>query len=145
MPVTFYHNVKKFIRDVQRSDVARRKKWFIGGSFISVLFILILWVIYVNIGFPAVEPSIPAIEKNIQTQTEQNSADESMFQIFERGIKNISNDFKKQYDVFKEHIEKGIGSLRSGLERKNTMYIQGARLNFVLDGLDPIPSTHLPQ
>lgn len=143
MSVSLYHNVKKFIRDIQRSDEVRRKKWFIGGSIVSVLFILLLWVVYISIDFPTIEPPISEVQKN--AQIEEKKTTESMFDVFGRGIKNISDDLKKQYNTFKESIGKNFSSFKSGVQEKNTMYIQGARLNFVLDGLDPIPPTPLPQ
>jgi len=142
MSVSLYHNAKKFIRDIQRSDEVRRKKWFIGGSIVSVLFILLLWVVYVSIDFPRIEPPVSEIQKN--AQTEEKKTNESVFNVFGRGIKNISDDFKTQYNTFKESIGKNFSSFKGDVQEKNTMYIQGARLNFVFDKLDPIPPTRLP-
>ncbi|MEW6616954.1 MAG: hypothetical protein AB1333_00870 [Patescibacteria group bacterium] len=142
MSASFYHNIKKFIRDIQRSDEARRKKWFIGGSVVSVFFVLLLWGVYVSIDFPKIEPPISEVQKN--AQIEEKKTNESIFDVFGRGIKNISNDFKKQYNTFRMYVEKSFGSLKGGVQEKNIMYIQGARINFVFDNLDPIPPTHLP-
>lgn len=142
MLASFYHKIKKFIRNIQRSDETRRRKWFIGGSVVSVFFVLLLWVVYVNIDFPKIESPTSEAWENIKI--EEKKTDESIFDVFGRGIKNISDDFKKQYNIFKESIGKNFSSLKGDSQEKNTMYIQGARLNFVFDNLDPIPSTRLP-
>jgi|GEM_PF-2104361 len=142
MSASFYQKIKKFVRDIQRSDEARRKKWFIGGSVVSVFFILLLWGVYVSIDLPKIEPPASETQKNVQL--EKKKTDESMFDIFGKGIKNISDDLKKQYNTFRTYVEKSFGSLKGGVQEKNIMYIQGARINFVFDNLDPIPPTHLP-
>jgi hypothetical protein len=138
---TLYRDGKKFVRDIQRSDETRRKKWFIGGSIVSVCFILLLWAIYVSIALPKTSPpegTSPKQENNIKDDQP------SVFEIFERGITNISNDFKKRFGGFRGAIEKNFRSAKGSVEEKNTSHIQGARLNFVFDNIEPIPPTRLP-
>ncbi len=138
---TFYHNGKRFIRDIQRSDAPRRKKWFIGGSVVSMCIVLLLWVVYLSIEVPTITPPENPTQK---TEEIKNTDTESIFNIFGRGITNITDDFKKRFNEFKGAIEKNFTSMKGAVKEKNTTYIQGARLNFVLDDLEPIPPTHLP-
>ena len=141
--ITLYHNGKKFIREIQRSDAPRRKKWFIGGSVVSISIILLLWIFYLSVEIPLITPpenTMPKQEKQIKT----NDNEDSIFKTLERGIINISDDFKKRFGEFKNAIEKNFTSMKKVGEEKNTTYIQGARLNFVFDDLEPIPPTRLP-
>lgn len=64
----------KFIEKIQNSDEAAKKRWLIGASVVSMVFIITLWLAY--IGF---------IIKPMDFQKSPNSADE-FWPIFKNGL-----------------------------------------------------------
>lgn len=95
--------IKRFLKELQRSNNSRKKRWLIGTTIFSMLFVLGLWFVYINtVGIPSLVP-----ENVRQAQTPEDST-ESVWQIFKRGLNKIFKDVEEQLKISKELIEKQL-------------------------------------
>jgi len=138
---------KQFIRKLQRSDEKTKKQWFLGTTSVIMVLVLLLWVVYLNLTIPSVagpviSTSTPSLA--FKPELKRENVEPSIFETFAKGVSVIGNDLKQKYEVFSEAVTKSLNSLKSKFEKKNSMSIQGANLNFTFQGLDKIPPTPLP-
>ena len=91
---------KRYIQKLQRSDESTKKRWLIGGTAGVMLFLIVLWVAYLEVSLPSVaeigEVSVPLPEQE----------NETFFSVFVRGIGVVGAQFKAR-------VENAISTLRN--------------------------------
>lgn len=97
--------IRSFLHELQRSDRVRKKRWLFGLTATAMILVIILWAVYINnVGLPALESS--SASKQQIKKTEENNL--STWEIFQRGLKEIFSDAKKQFEMSKKMIEEQI-------------------------------------
>lgn len=113
--------MRNFFEKIRNSEEATRKKWmWILVSF-SMILIIGLWAVYINHNIE----SLGGAKKEIAEESKEQKP--SFWEIFQNGLKMLTQEFKKSSQKTKD------------------ISIQGANLNFILDGLDEIERQGLPQ
>src|SRR3989338_2528110 len=49
----FLESVRRFIVNLQRADIERRRRWLVASSAVSMVFVLVLWILYINTVIPS--------------------------------------------------------------------------------------------
>lgn len=89
---------RKFLRELQRSDKTRKKRWLIAFTAFSMIVVLALWLVYINVlGIPSTVVKTPAPKA-------ENSL-ESVWGTFKRGLSEIFSNVKSQLETSKNLIE----------------------------------------
>lgn len=138
---------KQFVRDIRRSNEETRRRWFFGSTAVAMLVIFLLWAAYLNISIPSVQgPAVASstIPTTFKPDTANEPAKPSFFETLGKGFAIVGNDLKQKYDSFSESVTNTLQSLKSRLEKKNDISIQGANINFAFQGLEKVPPTPLP-
>lgn len=137
-----YSHSRKFIKRLQKSDDVIKKRWFVGGSVVSMIFVIALWLLSMQINTPTLVAKEESQKPKTTAKTEE--AQDSIFGTFENGIYNIAEDLKTKYVSFKEQIGDGVGSFKSKIEKTNDMSIKNTEVKFEPQHLEQIPPTLLP-
>lgn len=109
-----------FLKTLRRSDEATKKKWVYIVSGISSVFILFLWVAYLNLTLPSLPPPPDNILPSTSVLPTPSSGSDSFFSVLGRGFKNITGEigtgFKNIGDTFGSTFKtftKKIGTLNT--------------------------------
>lgn len=95
--------IRRFLKELQRSDNVRKKRWLIGATVFSMLVVLILWFVYINsVGVPSLIP------ESARQKQQLESEDESTWQIFKRGLGEVFEDAKDQFETSRKLIEEQL-------------------------------------
>lgn len=102
-------SVQKKIKGIQRSSQATKKVWLFILSAVSMSFVLIVWLIYLNASMPKIV-------------TEESDAPEavfkpSVFSVFSRGLSVVSREVADKVIGLKNEIQKATGFISQ--ESKN--------------------------
>jgi hypothetical protein len=107
----FLEKIRRFLRTLQRSDEARKKRWLKIFTGAAMVIVLSLWLVYINVsGVPALVQSPKAPAK---------SSGESVLEIFRRGLNEIFSSVKSQLDMSKK-------TLQEQLQKTNELVIENA-------------------
>lgn len=139
---TTYSRLRKFVKRLQKSDDATKKRWFIGGSVISMIFVITLWLLSLQINTPTLVAKEELQKLKATAKTEETQS--SMLDTFENGIYNIAEDLKTKYETFKEQLGNNFSSLKSKIEKTNDISIENTEVKFEPQHLEQIPPTPLP-
>ena len=93
-----WQNLKNFIKNIQNSDEAVKKRWLIGLSAVSIILVIGLWLMSFNFTAEKI------------TAAEQKSAEVGFWQIFKTGLtitvgsalENVEKLFSKIADEIKK-------------------------------------------
>ncbi len=80
----------RYVRKLQRSDEAVKKRWLIGGAAATMVVLILLWVVYLNIVLPPVTQV--QVEEEIGP-TALIYKKESPFSVFIRGAGVVTSRF----------------------------------------------------
>lgn len=95
--------INEFIRRLQRLDNSEKKKWLIGLTTLAMLIFIGLWGIYLNtVGLPTITRPKPIAAAPVAPA---QPAEESFWQIFQRGWQEVSEQVKNTIG----QAEKAIG------------------------------------
>lgn len=139
---TLYGLSKKIIKRIQKSDESIKKRWFIGGSVVSMIFVIALWLLSLQINTPALVAQEESQKPKTTSKTEETQ--NSVFGTFENGLLNIAEDLKTKYRTLKEQLGGGLNSLKSKIEKTNDISIGSTEVKFEPQQLEKIPPTPLP-
>lgn len=88
---------KKFLRELQRSDRQRKKRWLVGLTAVTMALVLLLWSVYINAtGLPALAQK-PAASPAAEGR--------STWEVFRKGLSEIFTDAKEQLELSKNLIQ----------------------------------------
>lgn len=119
---------RNFVRKLQNSSDNTKKIWLTILSGLTMAIVLAFWMMYVNLSIPrvsSVTPSLPSQQEKVLAKKVEDEAP-GFFAIFSAGLKVI-------FDQIKERLAASKDIVVENLER-----------NFVVEGVEPIPSTKLP-
>lgn len=149
-----YRDLKEFFFDLQDLDDRRKKIWFILATSLSITLVLIIWFIHFN-NFVSLNSNQNPISQGQSAQDEsapgaisEKTSSESFWSVFGRGFKiffkNIGGYFESLINNVAEQLKHWEDFSKNLFSKTNDFSSQGAQLNFVFKGLEPIPSTPLP-
>lgn len=152
--IKVYRDLKEFFFDLQDLDDRRKKIWFILATSLSITLVLIIWFIHFN-NFVSLNSNQNPTSQSQPVQNEsapgaisEKTSSESFLSIFGRGFKisfkNIGGYFESLINNVAEQLKRWEDFSKNLLSKTNDFSSQGAQLNFVFKGLEPIPSTPLP-
>lgn len=97
------------IKRIQRSDKSTKRKWLVGGSVILMIFIVFMWIGYLNLTLPQVASDSELEENQEPVAEESSSFFESvstgasiLYTKVEKGARNITD---KVQETFKKKRE----------------------------------------
>ncbi|MEK7554399.1 MAG: hypothetical protein AAB518_00215 [Patescibacteria group bacterium] len=117
--------ITMFVRKLQNSPEATRRRWLIGLSGASAVLVVLLWVSYLD---AIVEPT-QAPRANIQ--------EPGFVATFGKGVQVVIGEAKESGERFS-------GSVKEILGGTNEITFQKPPEDFILDSLPPVPRTPIP-
>jgi hypothetical protein len=108
-----YRQIISFIKKLQRSPEPIKKRWLLVFSAFSMIFIISLWLIYLN-------SSLPSITK---TNEKVAREEDGFTYIMGRGFKKVKNDFAEQWSAFRSQLSRGLNDIKKQLEAKKDVVI----------------------
>lgn len=111
--------VINFIRELQNSDEATKKRWLIILSGVSMVVVVGIWLVYFNWSLEKISPA------------QQQAAVETS------GIKETLGDLKATLD-------NGITAIKDQLSRSKSYDISATERNFILEKAGQLPKNQLP-
>lgn len=110
-----YQQFQKFLRELQRSDRHRKKRWLIGTTTVSMIIVIISWFFYIN------ATNLPSITQ--PTDNDDVKVEESSFlETFKIGLKQINQTSKEQIEQTKSFFE-------DQFKRTNEFILEGEQIN----------------
>ena len=100
----FSEKIRRFLKTLQRSDEARKKRWLKIFTGIAMIIVLSLWLVYINVsGVPALvqPPNLPAGQAGVSAK----DSNESVLDTFRRGLNEIFSSVKSQLDMSKNILQ----------------------------------------
>ncbi len=154
-----FFKIQRVIGELQNADLKTRKRWLIGLSGVSMIFVVILWVVYLNITFPSYNSN--SITGTVTTSTKEvaepaqkeevpvPAAETSFFGILGRGFgvleDEVGNGFRSLGTSIVELWDKTKNTFSKTnsyeLEKQNTPPVEEKGTSTP----DPIPPTPLPE
>ncbi len=117
------------ISRIQAADEATKKAWLIGATSLAMLIVISVWVVYINHSIVSIDQD----QSGIAAQSDNTS---------------FATTFSAGFTILKSQIgsnvSRMIATLRSFAERKNSVSIQSASLNFVAEGIADVKPKKLP-
>jgi len=109
-----HQRFQKFLRELQRADRHRKKRWLIGTTTVSMIIVIISWFFYIN----ATIPSITQPTNNDDAKVEESS----FLETFKIGLRQINQTSKEQ-------IEQTKTFLGDQFKRTNEFILEGEQIN----------------
>lgn len=123
------------IKKLQRADDATKKRWLFGATAISMIFVITLWIFYLNMTLPNVNKEV----KNAEVDKE------NLGETFKNGFRAISGDFQGKFDELKSQFNNYFDSLKSEVLENNEFLIEPTSTEeFQPTPNEAIPPTTLP-
>jgi len=152
----YAHIAKRGLEKIQNSDKNTKKKFLVISSTILTIFVIALWVVYLNITVPTIgtittitetpATSTQNLVNNEPTQnTETSDKKESFLKTLERGTYIIFNDISSE---IKKIISLGkiyVSDISHMLGPKNQIFIEGTSTQYLPQVTDPLPKNKLPK
>ncbi|MEX0690006.1 MAG: hypothetical protein WD095_01035 [Candidatus Paceibacterota bacterium] len=115
--MSFLDSVEKIIRQtgnkirkIQRSELETKRKWVIKSSAVTVVFVVILWVLFLG-------SSIPKTAYESSQQQQEEDQDISFFQTFSAGAKVVSDDIGSFFSKTSSGVENVWLSIKESLSK----------------------------
>lgn len=112
--------IRTFFRKLQKSDDARKRRWYFGLSVISISVVLTLWGWYVS-AFVALERSEEAIEEKAQG---------NFLQIMQRGWREVGNNMIENTKIQEGFFGAAIGDVAKKASETHDILIEAPESNF---------------
>ncbi len=111
-----------FIRNIQRSDDRTKKKWLVIFSGLGMIFIVVLWVFYLNVTLPQIAP----IQEGTSTEAvvptpSDNVPGNSFLDTFARGWTVVWDGLKNNFNGIQNSVSENWDNFRSELGRTNNL------------------------
>lgn len=119
------NKIQNFFWELQQSDEGTKKWWLFLLSGSSMVIVLILWSFYINM--------------TIQSLNNKEAYPENagVLSIFKNGVMVLSEDSGLKLSKLTDY-------LKTLLSKKNSVTIQGANFNFIVNGLEEVNPKKLP-
>ena len=98
--------VERYIRRLQKSDNAVKRRWLIGAVTITMVCIIVLWVVYLDVTLPSVITEVPEEIRVPET------GDDGVMATFMRGLGVVTQRIQNGIVNSIEQIWKAIGYVR---------------------------------
>jgi hypothetical protein len=118
--------IQNFFMEIQQSGEDTKKRWLFILSGSSMFIVLILWIFYINLTVKSLQKEDVSLQNNT-----------GVFSIFKNGIIVLSKESGL-------NISKLTDYLKDFLSKKNSVTIQGANFNFIVNGLEDVKPKKLP-
>ncbi|MDI6734331.1 MAG: hypothetical protein QMD50_02450 [Patescibacteria group bacterium] len=135
--MSFLLNFKKYLRELQRADDQRKKRWLISTSTISIISIIILWVVFFNLGLKPID------KKQEVSSTDTNNQNETFWQTINRGAESIKEMFNREIKNIKNIISKNFESIKNKTGKTNDFSVEN-EIDSSTSNFTPLPKTPLP-
>lgn len=96
----FLEKIRRFLRTLQRSDEARKKRWLKIFTSIAIVIVLSLWLVYINVS------GVPALVQPPKVSVKDSN--ESVLDTFRRGLSEIFSSAKSQLDMSKNILQEQL-------------------------------------
>ena len=116
---TVYDNSKKYIKGLQRSTEERKKRYLIGASSLTVIVILVIWVTFLKATLPQINPPEAGAPS-----PEPQQQEESFWETFGRGFKNIYDGLSQKFSESKKEISRSLEDLKNQINKTNEITVQ---------------------
>lgn len=117
--------VQKFLSEIREGDEASKKRWLVVLTSASMLVVIIFWTLYISAAVPQIGSSNRKVESVTFTST----------------INNVASLTGKNLGLKLNNL---IDNLKTLAGRTNSITIEGASFNFVVNGLEKVSPKKLP-
>jgi hypothetical protein len=118
-----FPKIRNFIREIQRSGDATKKRWLVIFSSVGVLIVVVLWVAYLNMTLPRTTATPETTSTPAVTRTEPENG-LSFFETVGLGWKTIWSDAESGVKSITESVESGWSKFKEQMNRTNDMNLE---------------------
>jgi len=133
---TISENVMKFVKKLQRAPDGTKKIYVAGASALTVILVIIIWVYFLKTALPNINPLAPEAAEN-------QSREESLWEVFGRGFTKIIDDFSQKFSETKNQLGQSLEELQAQLQKTNEITVEKETAATSSTGTSPI--TEPPQ
>lgn len=117
---TYLKNANEWLKKVQRGSEAKKKRWLILLSGVSVLFVVLLWLVYMNISIPTLgKPAGTTIEE------QENEEQKSFFEVLGKGFEVMGRNIQEQTAKTKEGVQNILQKADERINASNEFSVEG--------------------
>lgn len=140
----FYNKSKQYLKELQRSPEPRKKRWLVVSSGVAMLFVLGLWMLYLNLSLPTLPTANPNTTSSAPAPTTSQNQNPSFFETFGRGLQITADNIGQKLSGLIGWIGDLTNNLKDQLQKTNQFSVQAPPNDFVPNNLETIPTTTLP-
>ncbi len=155
----FLFKIQHFIGELQRADLKTRKRWLIGLSGVSMIFVVILWVVYLNVTFPsynsndiagtATSTQQETAEAAPQQETVPQTSGTSFFDTLGRGLRILGGEITNGFRTLGVSVVELWNTTTDTFSKTNSYDFKKQETPSVESAgtttPDPVPPTPLPE
>lgn len=116
---TYFKNANEWLKKVQRESEAKKRRWLIFLSGIGMLFVVLLWLVYMNI-------SIPALGKPAEKEAAAEKQ-ESFFEVLGKGFEVLGRNIGEQIAKTKEGVQNILKRADERINASNEFSVEGEK------------------
>ena len=131
----FFKNIAVFIKGLQCSDDARKKRWFVGSAAVAMILVIGLWALYLNF-------TIPDFNRGAKSDSADNK--ESFFGVFARGLGVISAGIGEKGENLAGNLSRGIDALKEQTKKSNEVEIKNNDPTSFFKNMESVPTGKFP-
>lgn len=137
---SWFARARAHLKSVQRAPEAKRRRWLTITSAVTMVFILLTWVLYLNLTLPRLEEvtatsSAPAA----------SASGDGFWETFGRGLSQVGGEVSARWNELKTKVGEATEQLKGALERPNEFSLEVPTTSTEpAPALEPIPPTRLP-
>lgn len=114
--------IGEFIKNIQHSDDRVKKRWLVIFSSIGMAFVIILWVLYLNVTLPPIQTTPISTSTEIVAPIQKESTEEnSFFNTLGRGWSLIWDKVKNNLNNLQDSVLNGWDNFKNEMERTNNL------------------------
>ena len=131
----FLKNVAAFIKELQRSDDARKKRWLYGSATAAIIVVVGLWAFYLNITILS--------SKRVES-VKTAGGKESFFRVFTRGLGVVGAELGEKSETALGSLSRSVDAIKEQTKKSNELEIKNEDPGLFFKNLELIPPGKFP-
>ncbi len=120
-----FTRISQFIASLRTADNATKKNWIIGASAVSMVFVILLWLVYLTLTLPSLPSDTNTETGQTAAATETAPSEPTFFSTFSRGISVLIHQSEAGLAAFASKIAENVETIKKSVEKKNVIEVKG--------------------
>jgi len=128
--------LKTFVKKLQRSDDARKRRWYFGTAVVAMSLVIFMWGLYVS--------AFITDEESAAASIESQAGETGLFRTFGLGWQKMREEALRQFQNRDNTFGGAIGGLAEKAGETNDIVVESPESNFYFAGTEEVPTSSLP-